>query len=83
MTIKRATKKQIFTLNKNYILWTVILLLIILQGVSAWHIVKLREYADSTSDLSMRFALKNAEEDRYKHPIIDVSENRVHIPTVK
>jgi hypothetical protein len=83
MTKKRSIKKQIFTLNKNYILWTVILILIILQGVYAWQIVKLRGYADSTSDLSMRFALKNAEEDRYKYPIIDVSENRVYIPEAR
>jgi hypothetical protein len=83
MMKKRAIKRQIFTLNKNYILWTVILILIILQGVSAWHIVKLREYAGSTADLSMRFALTNTEEDRYKYPIIDVAENRVYIPEAR
>lgn len=83
MTKKRAIKRQVFTFNRNYILWTVILILIILQGLSAWHILKLREYAGSTSDLSMSFALKNAEEDRYKYPIIDVAENRVYIPEVR
>lgn len=31
----------------------------------------------------MRFLLKNAEESRYKHPIIDVSENRVYIPEAR
>jgi hypothetical protein len=83
MTKKRTIKKQKFIFKKKYILWTVILILIIMQGLSAWHIVKLREYADNNSDLSMRFLLKNAEEDRYKHPIIDVSENRVYIPEAR
>jgi len=52
------------------------------QGLSAWHIVKLREYSDN-SDISMRFLLRNGEEDRYKYPVIDVSENRVYIPEAR
>ena len=83
MTRKRTSKKHTFTFKKEYILWAVILVLIILQGVSAWRIVKLQEYADGTSDLSMRFLLKNVEEGRYKYPIIDVSENRVYVPEAR
>jgi hypothetical protein len=83
MTKTRAIKKQIITFREKYILWTVILILIILQGISAWQIIKLREYADTTSNLSMRFLLKNAEEERYKHPIIDIAENRVYIPEAR
>lgn len=83
MTKKRTTKKQTFTFKREYILWIIVLILVALQGVSAWRIVKLQEYADSNSNLSMRFLLKNSEEERYKYPIIDVAENRVYIPEAR
>lgn len=80
MAKKRATKKQIVTFKKEIVLWAIILILIILQGISAWHIVKLREYADSYSDFTMSVLLKRSEEDRYKYPVIDIAENRVYVP---
>jgi hypothetical protein len=80
---KKSIKKQKITFKKEYILWTIILILVALQCLSAWQIIKLRDYADNNSDLSMRFLLKNAEEDRYKYPIIDVAENRVYIPEAR
>jgi hypothetical protein len=83
MTKKRTIKKQGVTFKKKYVLWIVILILIALQCLSAWHIMKLREYADSNSDFTMSILLKNAEEERYKYPIIDIAENRVYIPEAR
>lgn len=83
MVKKKSIKKQKFTFKKEHILWTVILILIALQCLSAWHIMKLREYADSYSDFSTSVLLKHAEEERYKYPIIDVAESRVYIPEAR
>ena len=83
MAKKRTTKKQIFTFKREYIIWILILILILLQAASAWHIQKLQEHANPNSDLSMRYLLKNAEEDRYKYPVIDVAENKVYIPEAR
>jgi len=82
MTKKQTSRKRSFALNSTFILWVIVLLLVMAQGLSAWHIVKLREYSDN-SDISMRFLLRNGEEDRYKYPVIDVSENRVYIPEAR
>lgn len=83
MVKKKPLKKQKIRFKKEYILWLVILGLIILQALSAWQIIKLREFADRSSDFSMGVILKNSEESRYKYPIIDVTENRVYIPEAR
>lgn len=80
---KNLIKKQRFTFKKEYPLWAIILLLLILQGLSMWQIIKLREYAERNSGFTTRVLLRNTEEDRYKHPIIDVAENRVYIPEAR
>lgn len=82
MTKKQTSRKRSFALNSTFILWVIVLLLVVAQGLSAWHIMKLKEYGDN-SDISMMFLLRRAEEDRYKQPVIDISENRVYIPEAR
>ena len=83
MAKKRTMKKQIFTFRREYIIWALILMLILLQAASIWHIQKLQEQANHNSELSMKYILKNAEEDRYKYPVIDIAENKVYIPEAR
>jgi hypothetical protein len=83
MAKKHTFKKQLRGTKKEYILWVIILALAISQAASAWYITKLQNYAESSSNLSMRFLLKNAEEERYKYPVIDIAENRVYIPEAR
>lgn len=83
MVKKKLINKQKFTFKKEYLLWAIILLLLIVQGFSIWQIIKLREYAEHDSNFTMRVLLRNAEEDRYKHPVIDVAENKVYIPEAR
>lgn len=73
-------KKQKNISKREYILWIIIVILVILQGMSAWGVVKLQEGIERASDLSLSVSLKDAEEGRYKYPIVDVTEKRVYIP---
>lgn len=81
--IKKMKKKRKNISKKEHVLWGLIFLLCILQGLSIWQIMKLQKPIDYSPDLSMRFMLKSAEEERYKYPIIDISENRVYIPEAR
>jgi len=83
MLKKKYLNKQKNRFKKEYILWVIILALIVLQGLSAWQIIKLREFANKSSDFTMSVLLNRAEEERYKYPIIDVAENRVYIPEAR
>ena len=77
------------TSNKDFKNWTIvalcaaILLLAIAQGVSFWYITKLHSYYFEDSSRSLSTLINSSEENRYKHPIIDVSENRVYIPEAR
>ncbi len=81
--IRKLTSKKD---SKN---WTIvalcaaILLLAIAQGVSLWYITKLHSYYFEDSSRSLSALINSSEESRYKHPIIDVSENRVYIPEAR
>lgn len=83
MVKKRTHKKRVFPLKKESVIWIVLSALIIAQAVSIWYIVKLRTSSSYQSELAVRFLLRNAEEDRYKYPIIDVAANRVYIPEAR
>ena len=61
----------------------VVLALIASQGISLWQIMKLREFADQNSHFQLGVLLKHAEEERYKYPVIDVTQNRVYIPEAR
>ena len=76
-------KKQKNISRREYVLWVVVLVLVISQAWSVWSILRLQEGKGYNSDLSMRFSLKDAEERRYKYPIIDVTENRVYLPEAR
>jgi hypothetical protein len=83
MTRKKSVKKRIFMPKRDLILWSAILVLVVLQALSIMYIIQQREYAKSDSNFQMRTLLKEAEEERYKYPVIDVAENRVYIPEVR
>lgn len=81
--IKKPIKKRKALRKREYALWVIIPVLCILQTLSIWWIVKLQESISHNPDLSMRFLLKDAEENRYKQPIIDVAANRIYIPEAR
>ena len=83
MIRKKSTKKRLLISKRDLILWSVILILAVLQTLSILYIMQQREYAKSDSNFQMRTLLKEAEEERYKYPVIDVAENRVYIPEVR
>lgn len=84
MTKKQNLKKQANGLKKGrIILWVVISILAILQGVSAWYLVKLWNHESETSKRDFSAYINKSEEERYKHPIIDVAESRVYIPEAR
>ena len=83
MIRKKSTKKRLLISKRDLILWSVILILVVLQTLSILYIMQQREYTKSDSNFQMRTLLKEAEEQRYKHPVIDVAENRVYIPEVR
>jgi len=84
MLKKRNLKKRtIDSKKKRAILWAIILVLIILQGVTAWYVVRLWNDHLASSKLALYSLIAKSEERRYKYPVIDISENRVYIPELR
>ena len=83
MIKKQNTKKRIILRKREHVLWLIVLVLCLLQILSILWIAKLQGSINHGPDLSMKFLLRNAEEDRYKYPIIDVAANRVYIPEAR
>lgn len=84
MTKKQNLKKQASGIKKErIILWAVISVLIILQGVSGWYLLRLWNHESETSKRDFSAYINKSEEERYKYPIIDVAENRVYIPEAR
>lgn len=84
MIKKQNLKKQAIGIKKErIILWVVILILIILQAISAWYLIKLWNYNSESSKQSLYSLISKVEEKRYKHPVIDIAEGRVYIPEAR
>lgn len=83
MIKKQTLKKRMILRKREYVLWVVVLVLCILQTLSIWWIAKLQESINHNPDSSMRLLLRNAEESRYKYPIIDVAASRVYVPEAR
>jgi hypothetical protein len=64
-------------------LWLIILILVIAQVVSAWHLIKLWNQGSDESKWRMSSLINQSEERRYRYPIIDITENRVYIPEAR
>jgi hypothetical protein len=84
MIKKQNLKKQTNNIKKERIIvWIVIAILVVLQGVSAWYLVKLWSHESESSKRDFSAYINKSEEERYEHPIIDVAEGRVYIPEAR
>lgn len=84
MVKKQNIKKQTsYHKKERIVLWAVILALIILQGISGWYLIKLWNYESQSSERNFRTLINTSEDERYKFPVIDVTENRVYIPEAR
>jgi len=64
-------------------LWLVIIILIALQAISGWYLVKIWNIESQDSKHDFAELINKSEEQRYNSPVIDVSENRVYIPEAR
>ncbi|MNQ66403.1 hypothetical protein D3C85_808950 [compost metagenome] len=81
MIKKQNLKKQTIGIkNERIILWVVISILVVLQTISAWYLVGLLNRESESSKRDFSAYINKSEEERYKHPIVDVTERRVYIP---
>jgi hypothetical protein len=84
MTKKQNLKKKIGGIKKErLILWIIIFILILLQGISAWYVTRLWSSESRNSKYNLYTLINSSEENRYKYPVIDVSEGRVYIPEAR
>jgi hypothetical protein len=83
------TKKQIIKAQTGFIkierivLWLIIIILIVLQGVSAWYLIKLWDDESRYSKYHLATIINESEEKRYKDPVVNISENKVYIPEAR
>lgn len=84
MTKKQTTGKLTSSIKKErIILWAIISVLIVLQAISAWYLIKMWRYESQRSERNLSELINESEERRYQYPIIDISENRVYIPEAR
>lgn len=84
MTKRQTLKKQTNSIKKErIILWVVISILVVLQAISAWYLVKLQNHEAESSKRDFSAYINKSEEERYSHPIIDITEGRVYIPEAR
>lgn len=81
--MKKKQKIKINLPRKFNPLVIIVLLLIISQAISAYYILKNREYVQNDSEKAMAGLINSAEEKRYSQPVIDISQNRVYIPEAR
>jgi len=79
----QAQKQTVNSKKERIILWLVIAVLIALQAISAWYLIKLWNIVSQDSKHNFAMLIDRSEERRYSSPIIDVSENRVYIPEAR
>jgi hypothetical protein len=84
MVKKQNLKKQTNGIKKErIILWVVISILVVLQAISAWYLVRLWNHESESSKRDFSAYINKSEEERYSHPIIDITEGRVYIPEAR
>jgi hypothetical protein len=69
--------------KKVRVLWTAVFILAALQALSSVYILNLWEQDHRASRQLLSVYIGRVEESRYKHPVIDVTENRVYIPEAR
>ncbi len=83
MTQKVKTQKTTFRIKREFVLWSAIVLLLILQGGTIWYLTQLKKTEKLMSQAHLTMLIRQAEEDRYKSPVIDVEKGRVYIPELR
>lgn len=78
--IKKPSKNN---QTERRILWCAVVLLFVLQLVSVGYIIQLRNNAAEMDERTFATYINESEKERYKYPVIDVSENRVYIPEAR
>lgn len=80
---KHSTTKKLQRNKSLLALWAVVILLLAIQVLSLWYIIK-NQNDNSEASLQRMYRLVNeSEQRRYKYPVIDISENRVYIPEAR
>lgn len=80
---KHTLKKQNGTNIKEKGLWVIIILLVAAQIVSMVYIARMKWSLNGQSKILFDRLINSTEEERYKSPVIDVSESRVYIPEAR